>query len=152
MSWTAAHCLVAKCMLPDIAAFHVLKRPVVLFQQADPSGPCSLDPEMQLGIRTVQAEESWADLMASVGRQLAAGRSALWAGAAPRLALLLSSPAAFSGEHFLQVRHVGLRVQAQGAALPRGLAYRETSINGYGPSPQNPIRITNYTFIDKRVF
>jgi len=36
--------------------------------------------------------------------ELHAGREALWEDVAQRVGVLLSAPAAFSGEHFVQVR------------------------------------------------
>jgi hypothetical protein len=55
---------------------------------------------------------------------LAAGRAALWEDVARRVGVLLSAPAAFAGEHFVQVRIQGVRVGGHAAALMSGLNCR----------------------------
>lgn len=45
----------------------------------------------------------WGEVLQAVGGGLQAARSFLWDGAARKLTTLLASPAAFEGEHFLQV-------------------------------------------------
>ena len=49
------------------------------------------------------AEMVWGEVLQAVGGGLQAARSFLWDGAARKLSTLLASPAAFEGEHFLQV-------------------------------------------------
>ena len=48
-------------------------------------------------------EEAWSRLLAAVEAALTDGRLVLWDDAAHRVALLLTSPAAFEAEHFTQV-------------------------------------------------
>ena len=52
----------------------------------------------------VAQEETWGASLARVEEGLQAGRRWLWDEASRKVGVLLSSPAAFEGEHFLQVR------------------------------------------------
>ena len=47
--------------------------------------------------------ESWGMALTAVSRALTEGRRRLWEEAARKLGALLAAPAAFQGEHFLQV-------------------------------------------------
>ena len=68
-----------------------------------------LDPAQQL--QRLQKEEKknleTAEAMLKVQEGLTNGRKWLWDEAARKLGTLLSSPAAFEGQHFLQVMHFG---------------------------------------------
>lgn len=50
-----------------------------------------------------QAEAGWAATVGGLAAQLEGGRSRLWQDVAQRIAVLLAAPAAFNGEHFVQV-------------------------------------------------
>lgn len=50
-----------------------------------------------------QAEEGWATTVAGLAAELERGRLHLWQDVAHRITVLLAAPAAFSGEHFVQV-------------------------------------------------
>ncbi len=54
--------------------------------------------------RAEEAEMVWGEVLQAVGGGLQAARSFLWDGASRKLSTLLASPAAFEGEHFLQVQ------------------------------------------------
>lgn len=65
-------------------------------------------------------EEEWGEVLRVVHAGLLAGRQLIWEEAARRIGILLNSPAAFEGEHFLQVRTGGARAQIRhllGAAV-----------------------------------
>ena len=49
------------------------------------------------------AEREWGDALAAVASGLRGGRALLWDEVARRVGALLASPAAWEGEHFLQV-------------------------------------------------
>jgi hypothetical protein len=51
-----------------------------------------------------ELEMQWAELIGVVHGALVAGRRVLWDEVADRISMLLTSPSAFEGEHFLQVR------------------------------------------------
>ncbi len=61
------------------------------------------------GSREASAEERegeearWGEALMQVAEALNAGRRWLWDEAARKVAILLAAPAAFQGEHFLQV-------------------------------------------------
>lgn len=48
--------------------------------------------------------EAWGAALTGVSQSLTEGRRRLWEEAARKLGALLAAPAAFQGEHFLQVR------------------------------------------------
>lgn len=50
------------------------------------------------------AEREWGDALVAVANGLRGGRLLLWDEVARRVGALLASPAAWEGEHFLQVR------------------------------------------------
>ena len=52
-------------------------------------------------------EAEWGAVLSAVHAGLLGGRALIWDEVARRIAVLLSSPAAFEGEHFLQVRGAG---------------------------------------------
>ena len=71
-------------------------------QEAEQGSP------LELETAALQAQEreaaSWGDALAGVSQSLTEGRRRLWEEAARKLGALLAAPAAFQGEHFLQVR------------------------------------------------
>jgi hypothetical protein len=63
------------------------------------TAPCSQQPGP-----SATAQAAWGAALESVAEGLAAGRRWLWDEAARKVSILLAAPAAFEGEHFLQVR------------------------------------------------
>lgn len=65
--------------------------------------PSLLEAEAAAVREKEQEAEAWGQALTGVARALSEGRRRLWEEAARKLGALLAAPAAFQGEHFLQV-------------------------------------------------
>ena len=68
-----------------------------------PSGEAPLDEQLAGMEERCREEEVWGQALLHVSEGLTAGRRWLWDEASRKISVLLASPAAFAGEHFLQV-------------------------------------------------
>ena len=65
--------------------------------------PLSAGEELAVVSQRLDSEAIWGEALLRVAEGLTSGRRWLWDEAARKVAMLLAAPAAFQGEHFLQV-------------------------------------------------
>ena len=65
--------------------------------------PLSASKELAVVSQRLDSEAIWGEALLRVAEGLTSGRRWLWDEAARKVAMLLAAPAAFQGEHFLQV-------------------------------------------------
>ena len=95
-------CSRACCTCTEEALGHWTKS-VTLVGLLQPAGEAPLEEQLAGLEERRQEEEVWGQALFRVSEGLTAGRRWLWDEASRKISVLLASPAAFAGEHFLQV-------------------------------------------------
>ncbi len=93
--------MLASCPL----SFSSIRLQGLIAPLVQPSGEAPLDEQLAGLEEQCKEEKVWGQALLHVSEGLSAGRRWLWDEASRKISVLLASPAAFAGEHFLQVLH-----------------------------------------------